>query len=67
MLEVKFNKNAKASQYSCCYETGQTQTLIVASDQSTAYEYSNHNLVVFQLVKARKPIGFIWAIITEKH
>lgn len=67
MLEVKFNKNAKASQYLCCCETDDTQTLIVASDQRTAYEYSDHNLVVLQLVKARNPIGFIWAVITEKH
>lgn len=46
VLEVKYNKNAKASQYLCCYETHNTQTRIEASDQSIAYEYSKHNLVV---------------------
>lgn len=67
MLEVKYNKNAKAFQYLCCYETHNTQTRIEASNQSIAYEYSKHNLVVLQLVKAGKPIGFIWAIITKKN
>lgn len=46
MLELKFNRNAKVSQYSYFYVKENTEALIKISSQNIAYEYSNHNLLV---------------------
>lgn len=46
MLELKLNRNAKASQYSYLYVKDNTQALIKGSNQNIASEHNNHNSMV---------------------